>query len=346
MAVPDSWDQLRTEYDQLKDDPDYASLRPLLDRALAYINVSESPEIVKVLLEIARAFHEEARPGSKGAGFLREVAEGIVNKGFFNEGLDAKGSIIQTQGNVILNLVEESARELKIPEPGVEVGVVLVAMTSKEAQSLFDGTVFTPQVEVLKQNFESLAGYLKQLGVANWVSHYDATPEQWRPHGGPTIGELIIDEFTELNEDKEFPEQLVAKFYDIRALDSTRRNGRRLLRRLRGSGCLVIVDAISIRHPALLRAYQRSLLDVFPSISVVTLTPDGNAFQFMKSMVYALQTSLEESEFNLRMEDPWDGMACQTYSSPKQMSRWLVERVRKISETTASKGGIRAQMHT
>jgi hypothetical protein len=117
-----------------------------------------------------------------------------------------------------------------------------------------------------------------------------------------------------------------------------------LLRPLRSKGCIVVVDAISLRHPALLRAYQRSLLDVFPLMSVVTLTPDGRAFELMKSMVYALQMNLEESEFSSRMTDLVDGMSCQEYSDPLKMSTWLVDRVRKLCGPAASKGGIRTQM--
>jgi hypothetical protein len=123
--------------------------------------------------------------------------------------------------------------------------------------------------------------------------------------------------------------QVVPKFYDIHSLDGNTQDGRVLLRRLRISGCIVIVDAISLRHPIILRAYQRSMLDVFPSTYVLTLTPDAGALQLMHNMVYALQINLQESEFRLRCRDPLEGLNCRANNDLDSVVGWLYERVQK-----------------
>jgi hypothetical protein len=244
----------------------------------------------------------------------------------------------------VFKLFQQALPEIKVPEPSVEVAFVLLAMTDSEAAALVSQAAFEEEIAVLRDNFVALDAHLQASGRANWISDYNDLPEQWRPRGGRSIAEHVADALAALNESGEFSKRLAPKFHDVRALDSKRPQGRALVRRLRSSGCVMIVDAISLRHPALLRAYQRSLLDVFPSTSVLTLTPDVNALQLMDSMVYALQISLQESEFGIRLRDPLEGFACRANSELESVVPWLVERVRKIYTSVASRDGIRTQM--
>jgi hypothetical protein len=342
VPAQDDWPGLETEFNRLYEDARYKPLRPLMDRAEALLRTRESYGAVELLLDVIRTFHEREKQGPVGIDGIRDIAE-IATQNF-----QARGHIFHAaNGPIVLDLIQQAAPEMRLPEPAVEVAVALLVMTQKEAKALAAGEVFDDQVGVLKENFASLAEHLKKNGLESWTDHYGATPEEWRPRGGQkTIAQHVTNALGRLNDEKEFEKSFLPKFYDVRAVDSTTSRGRSLLRTLRTKGCIVMVDAISLRHPALLRAYQRSLLDVFPTTSVVTLTPDGNAFELMKSMVHALQMSLEESEFSLRMADLLDGMACQEYSDATKMLVWMVERVRKICGPAASKGGVRMQMQT
>jgi hypothetical protein len=304
--------------------------------------MKENAEVVQGMLTVVKTLRDQQKQTRGAIASIPELLAGIANK---EVNVDGQMFQAETQ-NIIFQLFGQAAPEMKLPEPGIEVDVVLLVMTAAEALDLAAGRAFVGQAEVLKQDFENLAAHLNANGGGNWVAHYDQTPERWRPRGGPlNIAQHVKDTFAEINKSGEFPKPLVPKFYDIRALDPGpgARGNRLLLAHLR-KGCIVVIDAISTRHPALLRVYQRSLLDVFPNTSVVTLTPDGNAFKLMKSMVYSLQMSLEDSEFNQRLRDPMDAMACRHYDDEAEMSSWLVAQVRRICAPVMAKDGIRAQI--
>ncbi len=329
--APTPWDQLREELERLYADPNCKQLRPLLDSMFPLVGVKESPEAVQTMLTVVK----QRRDGSDPHMSLHEQAAGIVNE-------TIKGQVLQAQTqNIVIHAIERAKPEMKLVDPGIEVDFVLLVMTAKEAQDLAAGNPFAGEPEVLKHNLERLVLHLEQTGKANWVKYYGATAGEWHPRGGARdIAGYISDALTTFNKanekSKEFTKPFTPIFHDIRTLD------RLTLGHLR-ERCIVVVDAISIRHPALLRAYQRSMLDVFPNTSVVTLTPDGNAFEVMKSMVHSLQTSLEESEFNQRLLDPLGDLACQ-HCSETEMSQWLLTRVRKLWASAAGRAGVRASL--
>jgi hypothetical protein len=339
LAAQEDTDKLRAELRRFYALPEYKPFRPLLERLEPYLTVGNRIGVVRQGLALTTALQQGQQGGVQTRSSMQDVAIGFVN-----EGLQAEGSIVQVQGDILLTLFQQALPEIKVPEPSVDVAFVLLAMIDSEAAALGSKTAFANEIPILEENFVSLENHLKASGCANWADNYAAAPEQWRPRGDRYIADHVREALAALNESGEFSKRLTAKFYDIRVLGSGRPQGRALVRRLRSSGCVVIVDAISLRHPALLRAYQRSLLDVFPSTSVLTLTPDVNSLQLMHGMVYALQISLQESEFGLRLKDPLEGFACRANSELDSIVPWLVERVRKIYASAAPLDGIRGQM--
>jgi hypothetical protein len=250
------------------------------------------------------------------------------------------GRDIQAE-SIVFNLALEASKEIKVPDPSVEITFVIVAMTAAEAQALASKVAFNSELPVLQENYQELEKYLKDSGHTDWALNYGDTSEAWRPRGGKSIAEFVEGALSDLNGAERYSDKLIPKFYDFRTLQG---KGRNVLLRLRNAGCVVIVDAISLRHPAVIRSFQRSLLDVFPSTSVLILTPDANVLQLMNSMVYALQSSFQESEFGIRLNETVNGMSCSAASDVTNIGKWMAERVEKIYPLSASRDRAKSKM--
>jgi hypothetical protein len=307
------------------------SLTPFLERAEILLNYGEygALEEADKMLDVAQKLREKQAPVTRAV--VQEAAGAVIENHApvqADNGNIFQAREIDLRGASFTNIVNQGIRELP-PEPTVDIVFVLLAMTNAQAEALASKKAFEGQPDILLQNFAALSAYLEKIGVKNWSSHYGGSPEEWRPRGGSSIAELIEATFGELNASGEF-KKLVPKFHDIQALGNGTRASRHLVRDLRRNGCLVIADAISLRHPVLLRAYQRCLLDVFPSTSVLALTPGADALGVIQDMVYGLQVNLQESEFQLRVRDLLENRACQVESDLDSVPHWLVGQLRRI----------------
>ena len=343
MPPQDTWAKIEADFNTAYADPDFGPLRPLLECVQSTMNVRDQVPVesllaCRILIDALHRFRDKLREGPQGLDGMRQITGAVAQT------LNAEGNIFSAH-NIVLQWINTTEKAVKLPEPGVEVSLVLVAMTSEDAKRLAAREVFTERVPELRENFDKLVQHLEQSGQANWIDNYGGSPELWRPRGGAeTIGQQATTAIETLNKRRVFPKPFVPKFYDIRAVNGEDAAGRDLLRRFRSRGCIVVIDAISIRHPALLRIYQRSGLDVFPSTSIVTLTPDGNTFALMNTMVYALQLSLAESELSSRMNDLIDAPYCQEFSDNRKMSVWLVDMVQRTYGPAAAEGAMRTQI--
>jgi hypothetical protein len=321
--VAESEAEIRAQLEALRTAPNYQTLRPIVEAFQSVLNIGQV-EIARAGLQVVRAFQQSDGAAAPTKSALERAAIGILNEGPMNADTIVNVGGDATFKDAVFKIALQGIKEMP-GEPSVEVAFVLLAMTKQQADELASGHAFQQQPEILQQNFATLAAHLPD----KWSDHYGASPEQWRPRGERSIAELIGATLDELNESGEF-KKLVPKFHDIKALGDGTRVSRNLVRHLRRNGCLVIADAISLRHPALLRAYQRCLLDVFPSTSVLTLTPGVDALGLMQGMVYALQLNLQDSEFKLRFDDLVENRACQVESQLDDVPHWLVGQVKRI----------------
>ena len=324
--MPESEAEIRAQLEALRTAPNYQTLRPIVEAFQSVLNIGQV-EIARAGLQVVRAFQQSHGAAAPSKSALERAAVGILNEGpmtadtIVNVGGDA------TFKDAVFKIALQGIKEMP-GEPSVEVAFVLLALTKQQADELALQRVFDDQ-PVLRQNFIALSDYLEKVGAGKWPDNYGASPEHWRPRGERSIAELIGATLDELNESGVF-KKLVPKFYDMQVLADGTRASRNLVRHLRRNGCLVIADAISLRHPALLRAYQRCLFDVFPNTSVLTLTPGADALGLMQGMVYALQLNLQDSEFKLRFDDLVENRACQVESQLDDVPHWLVGQVKRI----------------
>src|SRR5262249_54966432 len=141
-----------------------------------------------------------------------------------------------------------------------------------------------------------------------------------------TIGQLVTQVLDELNKDVGYQPPLAPEFQDIRTLHQNRH----LLRRLRRDGCVAILDSISLRHPVLQRAFQQSVLDAYPTTSIVTIAPVEPAVAAARKLTVVLKLQFAELEFSKRRLDYEDGRACEELSDAQRFEEWLLYRVPKL----------------
>jgi hypothetical protein len=138
---------------------------------------------------------------------------------------------------------------------------------------------------------------------------------------------LIANALNGLEEEfKDFECPLAASFSDVVALAE----GNRLnLRRIRDTGCIVIMDIISIRHPKLQRAFQQTLLDAYPRTSIVSIAPNQGSYTLATKLAVLVQLKVEEMEFQRRSGDS-DWGASEKIFEEQRFRPWLSSRLQKI----------------
>lgn len=230
-------------------------------------------------------------------------------------------------------------------DDSLRVPIVLAIMNGTEAQELMRGSAFDGYPEELRSDFEQLEAMLEANGLGDWVERYRDRPEEWRPfatEGGLlSIGQLVGDTLRFLGTEGQV---LSPSFIDIRTLGSDK--NRYLLRELRSSGCIVVVDSISMRHPAIQRAFQQSLLDAYPKTSVVNIAPIQPAFELVRRMRVFLRLQVSDLEFAKRRLDRFEEYGgCREIHERQELEQWLSDRVRRMFASKAELGtGIRPHM--
>jgi hypothetical protein len=215
-------------------------------------------------------------------------------------------------------------------------------MTESEAAELLNGSAFADQPDILETQFNHIRDLLASEGLSDWLSCYQATVQLWQPFGPsePSIEDLIVRSVDRLNSQLQLEPRLVPQFHRIHELVKDRA----LLRHLRETGCVVVVDAVSLRHPELQRAFHQSLLDAYQSTSVVVVAPCRRAVDESRELTIMVQLRLSQLEFARRSLDWDDEYTCIETHDRGNLQKWLFTRFRAIAAGSPVKSGIRKYM--
>jgi hypothetical protein len=295
----DEWQQVQEELGLKLRDPKLARLRPMLEN------------LGQMLTANPRPFG--ASDARASIALIEQMNAQLTQKSV-NQVLDAASSGTLTFDNpqwkpetvnqaqfILQNIVNAVGPEIRapVPEP-IRVPIVLVVMTGAQAEQALDKSAFANHPDSFQENFLRLCEELNQKGSQDWRSWYADQIPNWRPRGGAqTIGEIVQEVLAELQGDYE--EQLVPRFWDIGTVAHA--DNWKVLQDLRKEGCVVIVDSLSLRHPAILRAFQQSLLDAYYNVSVLAIAPISNGWDGLREMTVVLQFHLTEMEFYKRKKD-------------------------------------------
>jgi hypothetical protein len=197
-------------------------------------------------------------------------------------------AIVQAHADTFRRVLKPMRDQL----PGIAVPTVLMVMNRQEAESLADGTAFANYPRELREEFDAFRAGLPD----GWILRYGERPEQARlfPTQPSAIGQLIRSTL-----EGQCSEPLVPHILDVRRLSA---GSMAQLWELRNKGCVVVIDALSTRHPALQRCFRRTRLDSSPKTLVVKISPSPKS----AAVIDTLGALVEEwfaSEFDRRMQE-------------------------------------------
>ncbi len=159
---------------------------------------------------------------------------------------------------------------------GIPIPIVIVAMTNEEANELLDGTVFskpfifhgeeiTLRPEVI-ENFNKIKNEVSVRNQTNIKNNYGPHPQNWTPYKGVNILNIVTQVVEELGQ---VPIDLTERFFDE---DDNR--CKRTWYELNQSGCILVIDALSIFHPKIHYLLPTSqLLRSDDAIAILMISP-------------------------------------------------------------------------
>jgi hypothetical protein len=332
----------------LEAEPAYAPLRAALEKLQAMASARcYEPEVFRAALSLLAQVRAEAATERE----LPVLLEKVVNGGYVKPGSEIEPVFNRNRNDLqaIFSVLLKTVRQGRV----FPVPVVLLAMNAAEAEALETEEAFKDCPKKLRQDFRRLRGLLKKNGADDWPRRYRAAPEDWQPfssaEGAENISALVTRTLNEAAGPRAAEEhQIIPAFKDVRTLTAEENRG--ALRELRREGCVVIVDLVSIHHPAIQRHFQRSALDYYPQTSVVTIAPFNSAFDVLREMTVVLQMKVSEMEFTRRLFDrderAVDYGACAQIFNEESLLVWLLARVQKMYATRLkSEGSVREESY-
>lgn len=228
--------------------------------------------------------------------------------------------------------VEQALRRLDY----LDLPVVIVTMTHQEASDLINETAFaTPDVAPAEQaKFQQLKAVFPENEIAAWLAHYAEEREDWKPYTQPqhTIRSLILDTMRRqhdpqagLNGPLIRPHFLSSDFLtpdDQQRLDTWDH--------LSKSGCVMIVDAISLFHPVIYRRLLQSEMSSNPQVALALLILAPEAHQVNVLIEQELKERLQRAF--ARFVRYRDGLCVLDMNREHHLPRWLNDKLPEVAK--------------
>ena len=301
-----TWEEIDAAVKVLENDPEarvvhaasLAKLRPLTGAGLGnrLPDSQDNMEWARFLLAAIDVMRKDPTPASiNQSGWTVDT---VINA--------AQATVRVAVTKDTAELLAKAIARLNPAPAGIRVDVVLVVMTRQQGEELRNGRAFEALHQSLANEFASLQSHLDKQGTAEWLERYGDSPTDWRPFGhadatGATIGTHIRDQLGDMNRKLGLDPPLTPVFHDIHRLVASDSDA--ALRELRREGCLVIIDSMSLRHPAVLHDLQRSLLDVYPGSAVYALAPNDVVLPMLEDMTHGLELKMRDSELKRRIDN-------------------------------------------
>ncbi len=336
MEHETDWEALRAQLSQMYASPEYRKVHPLLDTAQSLVGARARGDVASRMIEAAKLISSD-------------VESGRFTQPGWNVETVIQGTNINVNLDPVRNALDQIIRILSTNRRSIQVNVVLVIMTDEQARQLKTGQAFEADLALLQRDVMTLMQFLEQQPATNnWTTHYGAAPKDWRPFDEPalaarSIEEVIRQELSDMQDNLQLDLELVPEFHDIDALAVKADTVKRLMAR----GCLVVIDAVSLGHPQVLRDLQKTHLDVASRSSVFAMAPWDTARNMLEDMTYALQVKLKESALRWRIQSPFELAECHEISTANnyRFSRELIRSVTKLCDKQLQSNNVMAHIN-
>ncbi|MBN1487499.1 MAG: hypothetical protein JW981_07650 [Anaerolineae bacterium] len=207
---------------------------------------------------------------------------------------------------------------------------VVAAMNQAEASVLFDESVFrTPDVAPSSLlRFREFRHNLEEVGDFSALqSHYVAARDDWVPlFNQPLSMKVVINKMLEhINQHYRIsPDMLPLKPYFLTdEFFSTERSQRSsALLRLRQSGGVLILDSISMFHPAVSRSVARSDIGANRQVAILVISPTDTSKWPLNKLIESVIDSEMETVFT-RFAGEFDRLCEIKEGNLRSLQRWL-----------------------
>ena len=169
-----------------------------------------------------------------------------------------------------------------------EIPFVVVAMTQTEAETLWENAPNRPALQEIHRT-------LDELGITNLKACYSTRRDGWTPYGPSqeTVREIIEDVIEHLNQN-EFANRglplLKASLYSEDFFSAQTEKRINTWRKLNQTGCVFVVDPISLLHTDLGQQVLQSQLGAKEEVAMLVISPvdpDTNpANQLIESTIH------------------------------------------------------------
>lgn len=316
------WQKIEEDMEQLHEDAALLRLHPFIAQLKhwASTRVYNDPNIFLAFIELIRLMGKDVKQGKPVQTILEQAALG---SGTYNQPFWDVNNVFQAQGHIFQFVLNKWRDEI---EPDrIRLPIVLLVMSAKESVDLNSGIVFQGYPNELRDDFKQLQQLLSQCGLTNWMQNYKQKPSAWQPFRDSTESiEQLINRALERIEGVQKP--VVPDFIDIHTLNES--HNRNVLRQLRKEGCVVILDTISMHHPAIQHEFQRSLLDVFTTTIVARVAPVVDVLSVEQHIAIVIEKHIE-MEFFKRFHIDWDDK-CGEICASIDFARWLKNQIPKL----------------
>ncbi len=220
----------------------------------------------------------------------------------------------------------ESPPQIEEQEP-INVPFVIVAMNKQQASELIDETVLKgPKISEDELGRFRAFKEVFSKEVENWLSHYADVPESWRPHtcSESTIYD-IIDDAAKMNQSRYSKSAwplICPKFCSAEFFAEDEDLQEETWRELKASGCVLIIDAISLFHPHIRKTLLDSGMGSKEKVAMLVLLPiNHSAHQAQQLLETELHTHMRLAF--ARFNKHFDKLCEVSGSDLRTLNRWL-----------------------
>jgi hypothetical protein len=335
--MSDKGQEVQEKLHQLLEDESFAKLHPYLEQLQQFLRAQQyTPEMIESFVEIFQMMNNDIQAGKTVSDVLLTASLGQYNQPGWdvNTVNQSNGSIYQFVFNNFRGEADTSA------SPSIEIPIILLAMDTIELQELVSYEAFQGYPAKIRQNFIKFKKHIDKV-MPLWQEHYSDTSELWKPFSSSAntsnIKSLVMKALKDSQSNQGVSASFNPSFKNIHTIDSDRG----FLKQLRRNGCVIILDIISMTHPAILKAFHQSLLDAHPDNYVLVFTPGDLITKEVHKLTLALELCMSDFEFVKRYKDPNEEYygRCDEISREVKFQQWLRCHLgEKINQETKDAG--------
>jgi hypothetical protein len=160
------------------------------------------------------------------------------------------------------------------------------------------------------------------------LAHYGECRENWQPYNCPdrSIHDIVVETIENANEyfrDETFGQQLIKpKFVSADCLHENREKRQEIWKKLDCHGGVLVIDAISLFHPFLVRKLFNSGMCTSEKITILILSPISACSLPVNQSIEGFISSKMERTFS-RFNDSWDRLCEIGIGDLRAIQRWL-----------------------